>query len=735
MNAPAARTYSAWEQYVGGDGLTVTLAALLALAVAWPIQQARWVANMPPATLVALLGLALAVVLARAGWSAWRAHLLAAGAGTVVVAFSALAMSPTFGVLERALALGRELDYWFSGVFTDELRGGVVEFGIFILALLWALGFSAGWYALRRRQGWSSVLVGGLVLSFVLGNISGGTARWLALFMGASVLLLIHMSTVRRLVSWRARQLSFEATVVLSQSAVVLLFGLGVVLAISVVPTTEATPLRVLADAAQETVEKVEAEFSRLFNGLPSRLSYKTIVYEDETHFSGNPNLTDEMLFTVEGDRGTYWRARTYTNYTGTGWDTVEEAEWVDILDTEPPATEKRVTNEHFFRVRAATDTLFSGGLPVRYDRTAEALVQLDLPDEILQVRYGRDTREFFPTRTNLRYLSAGSESFATPDDLRDAPTEYPEAVTDTYLQLPPTLPERVYDLAQSIAGQKENPYDQAIAVRDHVVTFAYNLDITAPPEDQDGVDYFLFDLRQGYCDYYASSMAVLLRTLGVPSRYVLGYASGRRQGGTGPFEVLDLNYHSWVEAYFPDYGWIPFEPTPPNAIEFGRGDTIAPPVVQIAPELLAGLFAEDEDDLDDFIGEFRPSGGPAIDGAAVLYSFVGVVGLVALVVWYRGWWRLRRLGLADEIYAKMLRLATLVGFPQRLHQTPYEYAAALGRQVPGHQHDVDYVARAYVRRRYRGRGVPLSDLRDAEEAWKRLRWALLWRLFRPASG
>ena len=94
--------------------------------------------------------------------------------------------------------------------------------------------------------------------------------------------------------------------------------------------------------------------------------------------------------------------------------------------------------------------------------------------------------------------------------------------------------------------------------------------------------------------------MAVLLRTLGIPSRYVLGYASGRRQGGSGPFEVLDLNYHSWVEAYFPGYGWIPFEPTPPNAVEFGRGDTIVPPNVLDAPGLIAGLIADDDEDLDD---------------------------------------------------------------------------------------------------------------------------------------
>ncbi len=734
MNAPAVRTYSAWEQYVGGDGLTVTLAAALALAVSWPIQQAQWVAAMPPATIIALLGLALAVVLARGGWTAWRAHLVAAGAGAVVVTFSALVMTPGVGVLERASGLVGELEFWFRGVFTDELRGGVVEFGIFILALVWALGFGAGWQALRRRQGWTSVLVGGLVLSLVLGNIAGGTARWLALFMGASVLLLMHMSTVRRLVSWRARALTFDATVVLSQSAVVLLFGLGVVLAVSFVPTTRATPLRFIADTVRETVETVEGQFTRLFNGLPSRLSYKTIVFEGETFFSGNPNLTDELLFTVEGS-GTYWRARTYTNYTGTGWDTVEDAEWLDIRDAEAPSGDKRVTKEHFFRVRAATDTLFSGGLPVRYDQAAEALVAPGAPEEVLQVRYG-EGREFFPTRTNLRYLSAGSESEAEADDLREAPTDYPEAVAETYLQLPVTLPARVYALAQRVAGEAENPYDQAIAVRDHVkTTLRYNLDIPAPPKGRDGVDYFLFDLRQGYCDYYASSMAVMLRTLGIPSRYVLGYASGRRQGGTGPFEVLDLNYHSWVEAYFPNYGWYTFEPTPDHAIEFGGGDTIVPPAVLDAPEVIAGLIADDEDDLDDFIGEFRASEGLPLNGAVLLVGFLGIVCIVTLVVWYRAWWSLRRLGLADELYAKMLRLATLLGFPYRVHQTPFEYASSLGRQMPGYEHDVDRVAQAYVRRRYRGRSVPLSDLRDAEEAWKRLRWALLWRLFRGAPG
>ena len=106
---------------------------------------------------------------------------------------------------------------------------------------------------------------------------------------------------------------------VLSQLGVVLLFGVGAVRVGSVLPTPRVTPLRVLAEGARGSVEAVEEQFTRLFNGLPSRLSYKTIVFEDETHFSGNPNLTDELLFTVEGDRGTYWRARTYTNDPGTG--------------------------------------------------------------------------------------------------------------------------------------------------------------------------------------------------------------------------------------------------------------------------------------------------------------------------------------------------------------------------------------------------------------------------------
>ena len=729
MSAPLARTVSVWEQYVGGSGLTLTLAGLLAVAVAWPIQEARWVAHMPPLTVITVVGLVLAVASHRRSWSPPRSHLTALGIGAAVVAGSAVAMTPGVG-LGRVVNLVNELDFWFSGIFTDQVRGGVLEFGIFMLALLWSLGYWGGWLALRKQRGWATVLIGGVVLAFVLANIAGGTTRWLALFMGASVLLLIHMSTVRRLVGWRAKRLSFETTVVLSQSGVVLLFGLVVVLLISLLPTPRVAPLGVLADALQRSVETVEAHFTRLFNGLPSRLSYKTLVWENETHFRGNPNLTDQLLFTVEGTRGTYWRARTYTTYTGTGWDTSAESEWVNFAQAVADFDQRRVARSHFFRIAAATDTLFSGGLPVRYDQSAEALVSPDGPFDILQVRYG-EGREFFPTRINLRYASVGTESIATPDELREADTEYPEEVVETYLQLPPTLPGRVRDLAESIVAEENNPYDQALAVRDHVIAFNYNLEIPGPPEGRDGVDYFLFDLRQGYCDYYASSMAVLLRAVGIPSRYVLGYASGTRKGGRDVFEVLDLNYHSWVEAYFPEYGWIPFEPTPPNAIEFGGGSSFGPPNIDEESALLEGVGALDEEELDELIGDFSIDGGTALDARVVVYVLLGTAALIIAVVWYRWWWRLRRLARPDEIYAKMLRLATLIGFPQRAHQTPHEYALALSAQVPEHAAQVRTIAVAYERRRYAGRSVPLSDLRDAEEAWKRLRWVLFFRLFR----
>ncbi len=149
-----------------------------------------------------------------------------------------------------------------------------------------------------------------------------------------------------------------------------------------------------------------------------------------------------------------------------------------------------------------------------------------------------------------------------TIQELRAASTDYPDYIHARYLQLP-YLPARVHELADKITAGIDNPYDKAKAIESYLRdTYPYDLKIPAPPADQDVTDYFLFDLKRGYCDYYATAMVVLARASGLPARFVSGYSSGSYDALHAEYIVRELNAHSWPEVYFPGIGWIEFEPT-----------------------------------------------------------------------------------------------------------------------------------------------------------------------------
>jgi hypothetical protein len=126
-----------------------------------------------------------------------------------------------------------------------------------------------------------------------------------------------------------------------------------------------------------------------------------------------------------------------------------------------------------------------------------------------------------------------------------------------------------VRDLANTITQGKENWYDKAKAVEDYfdLPEFVYDqTNVAIPEEGDDYVDQFLFETKSGYCDNFSTSMVVLMRSIGIPTRWVKGYTEGESKGTTESgyrlYEITNNNAHSWVEVYFPDIGWVPFEPT-----------------------------------------------------------------------------------------------------------------------------------------------------------------------------
>jgi hypothetical protein len=336
------------------------------------------------------------------------------------------------------------------------------------------------------------------------------------------------------------------------------------------------------------------------------------------------------------------------------------------------------------------------------------------------------------PVSTGDSYLATVSVSTATESDLSAAGTEYPGWILDRYLQLPGTTPSRVLDLAQELTRDIETPYEKAVAIQDYLRTLEYTLDIEAPPDGADGVDYFLFELKKGYCQYFASAMAVLLRASGVPSRMVAGYGPGELMEQYEPSDIMGHgsavwqdwrdafaveNSHAWCEAFFPGYGWIPFEPSPIRPL-ITRGEFSPPPQ--------DGGGAGDSTVPPDGI----ETGSPR--NVRLLGILLGLA-LSGAIMWLA--WR-RLLGQVSEprvAYARIGYLAALSGLGPKENLTPHEYGRRLAGAVPEISAALDKMVSAYVRASYSRHDLNSEDRINITMAWPQVRNHLLRRALRSA--
>jgi transglutaminase-like putative cysteine protease len=170
-----------------------------------------------------------------------------------------------------------------------------------------------------------------------------------------------------------------------------------------------------------------------------------------------------------------------------------------------------------------------------------------------------------FHNYTRLLYEGQTSYRDFPPETLRKAPQEIPAEYRGLYLQLP-SLDPRVAQLAQSVTARAATQYDRAMAIENYLQTqFGYTLE-QPNPSPADPLAHFLFTRKKGHCEYFATAMTVMLRTQGIPARYVTGFLPGEFNSVGNDYIVRASDAHSWVEVYFPDFGWITFDPTPPAA-------------------------------------------------------------------------------------------------------------------------------------------------------------------------
>lgn len=366
---------------------------------------------------------------------------------------------------------------------------------------------------------------------------------------------------------------------------------------------------------------------------------------------------------------------------------------------------------------------LFSGPLPVFNDVEAIYASDISSGDE---------------------YEVASLTSEATADELTAASDAYPVEITNRYLQVPDEYSTRVEQLALDITEGEDSAYDKASAIESWLrENLEYSEQISLPPEDVDFIEHFIFESEQGYCTYYATAMAQMLRMVDVPARVTVGYFPAAYDEEFNGAIYRDRNAHAWVEVYFPEYGWVDFEPTPSQST-ISRGSTGSDgesPEDLLNNPALGGQMPRDG--LEYFEEEFAPGegGGEFIggtqDSTSAAQWTMRVVALLLLAVvgvfsyfWLRG---LSGQSPAGQFFTRLQRGASWTGISATASMTPFEYARSIATTVPGSRTDAEFLAEIYVKERYGNQRLNSPDLTRARAAWLRLRglfvkYALLYR-------
>jgi protein-glutamine gamma-glutamyltransferase len=427
-------------------------------------------------------------------------------------------------------------------------------------------------------------------------------------------------------------------------------------------------------------------------NGVVNFASGAYPGLSDVVDLRARGRLSDQIAFRVRATQAALWRAEAFDTYDGTRWtigskqtQTLPAADATGGVDlppiglargggsSEPPIAGLRTVplTQTFYLDTPQPNVLFAAANPTR----------VYFPSSGLRVDRSLSVRSPILLDRGLVYSVISELPVPDPRILRGA-REIVPATMSAYLQLPDELPARVGELARRIGGTAPTEYDAVRAVESYLRRATrYRLDVPADPPGVDEVDHFLFVTHEGFCEQIASSMAVLLRSLGIPTRLVTGFGPGERNPFTGYFEVKQSDAHAWVEVYYPGLGWVPYDPT------FGVPD--ADPGV--TGRFMAGaVFAA----VGRFVSRVVPT--PVKHVSAAVLGVVGAIAgslarawaeaTVALLVASLGvlLWRRRRhrpVEAHDEVEAVFLDLEenlASAGMPRAPQQTPGEYLEAL---------------------------------------------------------
>ena len=457
---------------------------------------------------------------------------------------------------------------------------------------LWLIAVWAGWQIYRNKRFMAGMFPSTVLLIFVLDYT--GEEKTILWFHLALLFFLYGLTNYHNLQNrWNTSHTDYAESTSIDTLILVGAITLGLVSTSFFVSTFSIKDI--LDDFRERRAGTNEARAESL--GLePVRESFRVTGFENglpRLHLlSAGPELSTQLAMTIStGDLPPmpqaahpkipryYWRTLTYAVYTGSGWTnptvSVEDVSANQAL-IEAANPNYRVVHTEVTFPNDTSERLYWAGTLVHADVPLQSRVD---PQRQKMVHCSMPT--CWPRLQPLSRINAESILLnVSVQDLRDSPSVYPDWVRKQFLALPDSVPERVLALARDLTASERTAYDRALAIQNYLREFPYTLDIPVPPAGRDVADYFLFDLKQGYCDYYATSMVVLARAAGLPARLVVGYANGSYNFERAQYIVTENYAHSWVEIYFANIGWVEFEPTASQpAILYEEKEEAAAPV------------------------------------------------------------------------------------------------------------------------------------------------------------
>ncbi|HUP83309.1 MAG TPA: transglutaminaseTgpA domain-containing protein [Candidatus Limnocylindria bacterium] len=755
--------------------ISVLALGTMLLAAAVAIDDALWVGQVIGTRdsqtgflpLAALASLLLGAYLAKTTLSIWRAHLIGILVGALTLLFfvsNSISRAPT---LEGRLhELNLSVSIFVSDVFVQGSQSR--ETSIFLLimgAIIWGAGLFCAMAVFRRHKPLPAIVLAGGILLLNVSLTLREQYLHLLLFAAAALVLAMRLNLREQAHEWRVRGMRDVADISRSFMRSGAVFVAVAVIGSSLLATNASSaPLSRAFSGWDDELLEFGYTVNRWLGGVTGSARGPNVLFTPSQTIRDFWQSSNEEVFSarISDGKGRRWRGATYDSFDGRSWQQLERqavlreadegllAGTPEAVAAGPGRTQVTV---HVLPIDYGGDVFVAPETPLSVSQPTELTTRgKDGAFVNGKLTYGIQPGVTYSVTSLVR--SATGPGALTASQLSAAGAEYPDWVKP-YLDIrPDSIGDIVYDAAQevfdSLRPTERDPYHAALAVQDYLYSsggFKYTTDLRGACAGEELVDCFM-RIKKGYCEYFATAMTMMLRTMGVPARYVLGYLPGQEQAD-GTWRVDRGAAHAWVEVYFPRFGWVEFDPTPGNT-ENGQAPTNLPAGGPVATNDPGGLgFPQAPDDLGECAfgedctnnGTNEPpiaapgTNGPTAGGVLPLVLIFGAVLLAAGVAAWTAWRRIPSTK-PELAYSGITRIAARLGYGPRPSQTPYEYTARLSDLVPVVRSDLMVLATAKVEAAY-GRRQPGSVLLlRIAEAYRHARTGLLRLIFRrPRLG